>query len=342
MRNTILLLTLLAPQLAAVAQDATYHLPRTAVAVNVLVEKTAYTPGTLSAYSQRFLKKNVAQEAYTSYRIVSTTMRPTAVPDTARVYTAHIDQKHNISRLALSEDNILLAINAEPKPQTVHKPFAAAARPAALDPYQYLSQDIVSVGSKLKMAQLTAQEIYDIRDSRNELTRGQADYMPKDGEQLRLMLANLATQEAAMRQMFEGVTRRDTTERTFIFVPTPGEESSMLFRFSKHFGFVDADDLSGEAYTMSVADLHSMPERIGEPGRKTAKDETGVWIALPGKIHLSLASPAGECAALDVSAAQYGEVENMGEPLFSKKVETRLVLNPYNGGIESIDSTPVK
>lgn len=328
--------------LATKAQDATYHLPQTAVAVSVLTEKTTYTPGTLAPYSLRFLKKGAGQEATTYYRIIKTSLHPTAIPDTTRVYTAHIDQKHNISRLALSEDNILLAINAEPRPQAAPKPFAAATQPAAPDPYQYLSQDIVSVGSKLKMAQLTAQEIYDIRDSRNELTRGQADYMPKDGEQLRLMLYNLTTQETALRQMFEGVTRRDTVERTFVFVPTPGEESALLFRFSKHFGFVASDDLSGEAYTMTVADLHSMPDHIGEPGRKAPKDETGVWIVLPGKIHVALASPAAECAALDISAAQYGEVENMGEPLFSKKVETRLVLNPYNGGIESIDSTPVK
>ena len=51
---------------------------------------------------------------------------------------------------------------------------------------------------------LIAKEIYNIRESKNALVRGQADNMPKDGEQLKIMLANLEEQEAAMTEMFSG------------------------------------------------------------------------------------------------------------------------------------------
>lgn len=341
MRHIIAILLPLLAVLPTKAQDATYHLPRTAVRITVLAERTRYTPGDLAAYSRRFLKKDAATESATTFRIVSATLRPVGLPDTARVYTAHIDQKHNIQGLALSPDGCLLAINAEARPQTEPQPFQSAPAATPEDPYKHLSQDILATGSRLKMAELAAKEIYDIRDSRNELTRGQADYMPKDGEQLRLMLSNLDRQEGAIRQLFEGVTQRDTTEHTLTFTPTPGTTETLLFRFSKYFGLVDNDDLSGEPYTMTVDDLHSAPAPIAEPQKKAPKDETGVWVALPGKIRLTLAGP-GLSQQLEVAAAQYGEVENLNEPLFSKKVQTTLVLNTWNGGIDKIDSLPVK
>lgn len=339
---TSIIAMLFIPALTICAQDATYHLPKTAVKLTIKVEKTAYTPGELCAYAQRFLKKNdVRQEPLTTYSIIDAETSLLAVPDSSKVYTAHIDQKHNIQKLAINEDNILLAINADAKKTTAPKPFVPARKPAALDPYKFLSQDILSAGSKMKMSQMCAQEIYDIRESKSELTRGQADYMPKDGEQLRIMLNSLDTQEAAIRQLFEGVTVTDTTEVSFVYVPSPEEKSATLFRFSKYYGVVDTDDLSGEPYTIEIEDLHTMPEHIAPVGKKQ-KDETGLWINLPGKVRATISTLSGPWKSLEFSAGQFGEVENLNEPLFSKKVNTSLVLNPFNGGIEKIDSTPVK
>lgn len=333
---------ILLASVAAHAQEATYHLPKTAVKVSVLIEKTTFTPGDLAVYSQRYLKKKAEMTAAESYRIVDAKLSLAAVPDTSRIYKARLENKLNIQKFDLSDDNILLAINAEGRRAEQAEPFFAAPQAPALDPYKYLDRDILSVGSKLKMAEMCADEIYEIRDSRNELTRGQADYMPKDGEQLSIMLSNLETQERAIRQLFEGVTLRDTTQVVLTYVPEKGREREIMFRFSEHYGLVDADDLSGDPYYMVVEDLKSMPERIVEQGKKAPKDETGIWIALPGKVRVSMENMTKQLSAIEFSAAQFGEVENLNAPLFSKKVETRLVLNPYNGGIESIESQPIK
>lgn len=333
---------ILLASVATHAQEATYHLPKTAVKVSVLIEKTTFTPGDLAVYSQRYLKKKAEMTAAESYRIIDAKLSLAAVPDTSRIYKARLENKLNIQKFDLSDDNILLAINAEGRRAEQAEPFEAAPQAPALDPYKYLDRDILSVGSKLKMAEMCADEIYEIRDSRNELTRGQADYMPKDGEQLSIMLSNLETQERAIRQLFEGVTLRDTTQVVLTYVPEKGREREILFRFSEHYGLVDADDLSGDPYYMVVEDLKSMPERIVEQGKKAPKDETGIWIALPGKVRVSMEDMTKQLSAIEFSAAQFGEVENLNAPLFSKKVETRLVLNPYNGGIESIESQPIK
>lgn len=339
------ILTILFCILAAshsVAQTTTYHLPKTAVRISLLVEKQSYTPGQLSAYSQRFLKKNVKQESSDSYRIISHSMSLYAIPDSSQIFEAKIDNKINNNMLSLSEENILTGINIEGKEPQRHVPFTPGEKVLPLDPFKYLSQEIISAGSKLKMAELCSNEIYDIRESINELTRGQADYMPKDGRQLEIMLRNLETQEKALRQLFEGSVTTDTTEHVFIYVPEKEKTKDILFRFSQHFGIVEGDDLSGEPFYAVTEDLHTMPGRITENGKKAPKDETGIWITVPGKIRFSLADKTGNLQTMEFSAAQFGEIENLTEPLFSKKVKTTVILNPYNGGIEKIESLPIK
>lgn len=328
--------------LPALAQETTYHLPKTTVQVSLLIEKTTYTPGDLAPYTLRYFKKNVSLEPTESYRILSVTLSPSAIPDTSRIYAAHVDPKHNIQKVAMSDNNILLAINADPRAIPQEPPFVAARKPAPLDPYKHLSQEILAVGSKLKMAELCSKEIYDIRESRNELTRGQADYMPKDGDQLRLMLYNLERQETALLQLFEGTSVADTVKTTLTYVPQKETANELLFRFSKHYGLLAADDLAGEPYYITVEDLHSMPEHINEPSKKAPKDETGIWVVLPGKARITLSDMQSPVQTLETSLAQFGEVENLNEPLFSKKFNTSLILHPHNGGIDKIESVPVK
>ena len=87
--------------------------------------------------------------------------------------------------------------------------------------------------SSAMMAELVAKEIYNIRDSKNAIIRGQADNMPKDGEAMKLMLANLEAQEAAMLEMFTGTTDRETKKYTLRLVPNKDLNKQVLFRFSK-------------------------------------------------------------------------------------------------------------
>ena len=111
--NKLFLLLLMAPFSSATAQDATYHLPKTAIETTVFIEKSVYTPGDLALYSQRFLKKSAGQEKTEQYRILSIDMAPVPVPDTTKVFTAHIDQKHNIQRLT--------TISSSPSTPSRHK-----------------------------------------------------------------------------------------------------------------------------------------------------------------------------------------------------------------------------
>ena len=99
--------------------------------------------------------------------------------------------------------------------------------------------------SSAKMAELVAKEIYSIRESKNALLRGEADNMPKDGAQLKLMLDNLNQQETAMTEMFSGKIKKEP--KTFTIRLTPKEmKDEVAFRFSRKLGVVANNDLAGE------------------------------------------------------------------------------------------------
>ena len=194
-------------------EGAVYFLPKTAVRVTIQVEKTTYTPGDFCKYAERYLRvKGVSPTPSVSYRITTIRQEAVAVADTSKRYAVEFNAKTSASNVNLSSDGILLSINTDPVRRPGAKPFTPAPRPAAVNPRQYMSEDILAAGSTAKMAELTAQDIYEIRESRNLLVRGQADNMPKDGEQLRLMLSQLDLQDRSMTSLFTGITTKDTTE----------------------------------------------------------------------------------------------------------------------------------
>ena len=166
-------------------EGAIYFLPKTALRIVVQVEKTTYTPGDFCKYSERYLRmKNVEQEPYVSYKVTSITPTPFGVADKSKCYAVKYNQKNATANITLADDGTLLAINADARQPETPTKFIPAPKPKDVNPRLFMSEEILAAGSTAKMAELTALEIYDIRDSKNQLTRGQADFMPKDGEQL--------------------------------------------------------------------------------------------------------------------------------------------------------------
>ena len=231
-------------------EGAVYFLPKTAVRVTVQVEKTTYTPGDFCKYAERYLRvKGVSPTPSVSYRITTIRQEAVAVADTSKRYAVEFNAKTSASNVNLSSDGILLSINTDPVRRPSAKSFTPAPRPAAVNPRQYMSEEILAAGSTAKMAELTAQDIYEIRESRNLLVRGQADNMPKDGEQLRLMLNQLDLQDRSMTSLFTGITTKDTTEHTLTVVPDREVNRELLFRFSSKLGIVRADRPEKETET---------------------------------------------------------------------------------------------
>lgn len=346
MRKKLLLIAFLAASTLAYAQrtvtGTTYYLPKTALRLSLLIEKAEYTPGQFAMYANKYMKKsNIGLESSTTYRIVKIGITAVGMPDTKKEFTLDLEKKVSVSEISRDESGILLAINTPGRSIVAPQAFVPSPKRSLLNPKDYMNEDILSAGSVAKMAELTAKDIYDIRESRASLSRGQADYMPKDGAQLRIMMENLDAQEHALLQTFEGVTTKDTTETIINVVPT--EEGQLLaFRFSNKLGLVDADDLAGTPYYINITADETPTTDTAAEETKEAKDNFGLCVNIPVKIHAVLTAQGRELQRLDTYAGQFGKVEYLSTELFGKKQTSKITLNPVTGSIEKIESELLK
>lgn len=355
MKKIFCLLSLLCSlSLSAQSVEGTsYYLPKVGTVFTVKVEKTTYTPGQFAPYARLYLKKDVAQEAQTSYRLLGIEMTPVAAVDTSKHFTLTLGKKVNITKVAQADNGQLLAINAEAQEAKPTLPtFIPAPKATPLNPKDFMTEDILNAGSMPKMAELTAQEIYDLRDSRNQITRGQADFMPKDGQQMDIMMENLDRQEQALRQTFEGTVTKDTTWTTLSYLPVKeGEE--VLFRFSRRLGLLEKDDLAGTPYYIKVEDLHTLAAPEPEPAeKKEDKNDIGLRVNQNDKIRLTVAAgdtalgntgagvgaPSATLATCELLAPQFGTVESLSGELFGKKQTTSLVIDALTGSVKKIET----
>ena len=91
-------------------EGTTYFLPKTALRLSLLVEKTVFTPGQYANYAERYMKQEVKNHPYTQYRIIGISLSTYAIPDSSKQYTVTIDKKHSIIRVELDHNNVLKAV----------------------------------------------------------------------------------------------------------------------------------------------------------------------------------------------------------------------------------------
>lgn len=320
----------------------TYLLPSTSFRVVVTTTKTHHTPGEFCHYANRFLRlTNVPLTPYDEWAITDIKIYSYGVANKSQAYTIKYKAKTSAPLVTLAPDGRLLAINDPTVNTTPHQLPSATVTPQSTNTTNngadFKTEEILSAGSTAKMAELTANEIYDIRENRTLLTKGQADFMPKDGEQLKLMLAQLNEQEQGLLQLFCG---NQTTEvHTFTYDLTPQGEvnQQLLFNFSRHLGPVDADDPAGIPYYISVRNLNSLPA-AAPTTQKAQKEVEDLRYTLPGRAQVSITTPQREWVTQTFPMAQFGRIEHLGGELFNKKFSTRLQLSPITGGIIKIEA----
>lgn len=327
-------------------EGAVYFLPRTSIQVRVLVEKTTYQPGDFCRYAARFLRQNdVGQEPSVAYRIIDIRQFAVPVADTTKVYAVKFNARSSASNMILASDGRLLAINNDDA-EDLQLPalFQPAPKPAPVNPRQFMNQEILACSSMAKMAELTAHEIYDLRENRSLLIKGQAEFMPKDGQQMQLMLAQIEQQDQALTSLFTGTTVCDTTEHILTVNPGGSFPRQLLFRLSQIRGLVDTDDLSGAPYYVSIEDLKTVPPVDGQAAAKAKKHqyEAGIYVNIPGQMRSVIYEGITPINTADLPAPQFGNVELLSAELFNKRYTTHLLLSPRTGAIERLEADQQK
>lgn len=320
-------------------EGVTYYLPRTAFRVTVIAEKTTTRPGDFHKYADRYLRlQNVPTEESVKWNLKSITFEPYGKPDKNKAYSIKIKSKTVAPLVGLSRDGLLLSINCDanesflpdlPKPQKGQAPE---------NPRSYMTQEILAAGSTAKMAELCAQEIYDIRDSKNALIRGEAENTPKDGAQLKLMLDQLDKQASVLESLFSGTTQTDTEVFSFFYDPQQETSRDVLFRFSGKLGVLDADNLAGEPVIVSIKVLETIPTTVPseEAAKKRAKMDHGVYYNIPARAKINVTYNGQEFVNMETPIAQFGIVDILSNTLFDKKTNTQVTFFQTTGGTKDV------
>ena len=312
-----------------------YFLPKTVFRFHVKIERRISEPGVFARYASRYLQlNNVLQERDVDHNIIGMEVTQMGVRDTSKCYALKLKGgKCETADIRLSDDGVLLAVNDEPialAEPTLNALIPKSAPTVINDPTRYLDADTRSAGSVAKMAELTARQMAELNEKREALITGDADEIPQDDAQLQRMLGEIDKEYNALLSLFTGVVSRDTTEHVITYCPQEEVSRQVLFRISRQRGLVDADDLSGVPYYITVEDLYKT-DTAKYPLTEPKKHE-GLYANVPGHIRLTLHCDYHELKTFELPAAQFGFVELRDAQLLKRHV-THLQLHPATGAV---------
>ena len=320
-----------------------YSLPVTALEVEVTASHQVGKKGPYYLYARKSIgaEKGVSED-YERWQISEVKVRPYGVADSETQYLMQL-RPGALTSITVDTDGMLLAINKEVAAPThgsnrLPETTQNVKWPVGNEYLNYVDEDFVASKSSAKQAQLLAESLMEVRESKLSLTRGTADAMPADGKQMELMLASLGDQEAALTAAFTGTVTTEYVTRRFTFIPE-GDSRQILFRLSEFAGFVDADDLSGDPVYIQteITNQASLPvDAKGEP-KKLPKN--AVIYNIPGSAQVSVSSLGKTWYSKEIPMAQLGMTFGLDPALFTDKKEPSFaVFDPVTGALLEIGS----
>lgn len=318
-----------------------YSLPLTRLYVAVTVEEAVSTPGEFALYAEKYLGIRTApMKASRSFSIKDVKMGAYGVPDPDRRYTVQFKNNSTATYLQLTPDGIICAINSEyvPLNQMPEEGRTDFEAEQPIDRYSAMSEEYVQATSAMKQAEITAREIFRIRESRTAIVSGEAEQPFPDGTAMKLAIAGLDKQENALTERFMGKTK--TRTQTFVIRNIVADEEGRVvaFRFSETLGLLDRDDLRGEPIYLDIKVLERAPQLSEKEAAKKEKSLLkSIIYTVPGKVQATLITDGRRLLSGDFDIAQLGTRENLAPSLFSaKKGRASIVFNPETGSIRRI------
>jgi len=316
-----------------------YHLPKTRITVTINALQTEYTPGELARYAERYLRiPNISDQASTEWAIKDVNIGTYGIPDRSMLYSLELG-KRNSNVIRLTPDGMLRSVNSRIEDQNVQASASLAdfqEGPEIADPHQFLTEEILQAGSTSKMAELIAQEIYSIRESRNMITRGEADYIPSDGESLVYVLQQLDRQEKALTSMFTGTTTVENRTFTIGCAPDSTLKRHILARFSTRLGVLEPDNLAGEPIWIDIIKADAV---TSDPNIQTDRklfNQAYLYYRIPGDAEVRVYNNRQSFLETREPVAQFGYTTAIPQEWFSKGRNPEITFDTTTGAISSI------
>jgi hypothetical protein len=319
-----------------------YFLPKTVLLVEVDYSRTTRKSGIYAKYAEHFLgfdSKSIIMEDGVTCTLNKIQVKSTGVPDKREGYLIEFKTKTTAPFVCLTEEGLICTINADymlETPKITAKPAELKAAPA-VSAQSVLTEEYFRAGSTMKMAEVAAKRIYELRESRNDLLTGNADNAPRDGEGMKIVLAQLEAQEKALTELFTGTSTTETLDAEFEVEPQTEMEKEVIFRFSKYEGIVDADDLSGIPVYINIKRAEEeTPEAPADP-KKKEKEPASIVYNVPGKAAVEVYFGINLLYKNTFQIVQFGKKQVLATSLLEdKKTPVKIYFYTETGAIKQI------
>ena len=322
----------------------TYYLPKTMLKVYVNYSKTTKKAGEYARFAEKYLgvkEESVVLEDQIFYTLDKISATSRGIIDKDASYLIDFKAKTTSPFAFLTEDGMICTINADYVPEPVASSRSAntstVTETSKLISQSVYTEEYLNAGSITKKAEVAAKIIYKLRESRNDLLTGEAENAPRDGEGMKIVLANLEAQEKHLVELFLGTTSVETFDAEFEIEPLTNIDKEVLFRFSKYFGVVKDDDLSGSPVYINIKNLN-IAEAIdfNDPKRK-AKEPQSIVYNVPGKAEVEIFFGLNSMYKNTFQVVQFGKKEILATSLFDdKKAPVKVYFYPETGAIKQI------
>lgn len=320
-----------------------YSLPQTALEVEVTARHDVAKQGPFYLYAKKSIgTDNVVMEDSEKWVITDVKVTPYGVADSEVQYLMQL-KPGALTYVAVDADGMLLAINKEVESPTIKGKVKISndntkKRPTGREYLEFVDEDFVASQSPARQAQLLAESLMEVRDSKLSLTRGTADAMPTDGKQLELMLNSLNEQETALTNAFTGSVTTEYVTRKFSYIPD-SEGKDILFRMSDFAGFVEPDDLSGDAVYLQIAVMNQAAMPLDAKGVEKKTPKNAIIYNLPGSAQVTLTTLGKTLYDKEIQFAQFGTQFGLDPNLFTDKKEpSYATFDPITGTLVEVGS----
>lgn len=318
-----------------------YSLPVTHLDIEVEAVKTIKKAGPYSKYAEKFLGTDKAiVENSVEWTLKNISVSPYGAPDPENQYLMQF-KSGSAPFIILNKSGLPLSINIEEEEETegsskepVRKSRSSLENNASA---KVMSGELLISESTAKKAEIAANQIYKIRESRTNLITGEAEQMPPDGQSMKMIIEQLDAQEAALTALFLGTTQTESKIMNFDYVPDKEVEDEVIFRLSDFNGIVDRNDLSGDPVYLSLKIIQQGELPVNEKGETKKLPKGAVMYKIPGKASVTLEYKGKTVLNRTYDIAQFGVDFGLDPAMFSdKKQPSYLIFYPETGAIKEI------
>ncbi len=314
-----------------------YSLPTTHLTIEVEAQQTIKKAGAFYNYAKKYLgTDDVITEDSQSWELKGVRMYSYGIPDKNNEYLMQF-KSGSTPFLMIAENGVPLALNTENVIESIEWKKNGTKTSSVLENNAFASvlpEELLMSESLAKRAEVAANMIYKIRESRSNYMTGEADQMPPDEGSLKLILTKLDEQEKTLMALFLGTTQTSTSVATFEYTPMDEVSDEVIFRISDFNGITDKEDLSGEPAYISVKILAKGEVPLDEKGKEKKLPKGAVMYKIPGKARVTVTYGGEKVCSENFDVAQFGVDYGLDPSMFmDKKAPAYIKFNPSTGGI---------